>query len=262
MKGETLAVPDGENQTFILHPTQDTKEPTQRPHLSTAEMSQDATPPAGKQTPSIRLCEDTLRADVRKNLHLTKKPHSDDIIILVKVQGPFADVFPALTTKLREMCDTIDYEVYSHSDGTNVAEMSSNQTSQQHAGPTDLLTGWLKDDSSEDMWKIPPLTPKHTATPPTTSRTHFSHSQPTSWEQSQDATLHAPRNLLSHSPPGTLSYRQLPPTSNPEPQPYPSIAGQPGSTQDPTGGEGKNKDVKLNNALYNLRNRPSDGRQN
>ncbi|KAL2284906.1 hypothetical protein FJTKL_08463 [Diaporthe vaccinii] len=103
-------------------------------------MSQDATPPAGKQTPSIRLCKDTLRADVRKNLHLTKKPYSNNIIILVRVQGPFADVFPALTTKLREMCDTIDSEVYSHSASTNVTEMSPNQTSQQHAGPTDLLT--------------------------------------------------------------------------------------------------------------------------
>lgn len=227
-------------------------------------MSQGATSPAGEQTPSVRLCEDTLRADVRRNLHLINKPHSDDIIILVRVRGPFTDVFPALTTKLRDMCNTIDFEVCfqgqdGDSAGTKATEMPPNQTGQQHAEPTDLLSDWLKDDGSVDMWKIPPApTPKHTASPSTPSRTHFSHLQPTSWEPSQDATFHAPRDLLNHSPPGTLSYRQLPPTSNPEPRSYPSTASQPGGTQGPTSGEGENQDVKLENALYNLRNRPSD----
>lgn len=227
-------------------------------------MSQDATSPAGKQTPSIRLCEDTLRADVRRNLHLTNKPHSDDIIILVRVQGPFTDVFPALTTKLREMCDTIDLEVYSqgqdgNSAGTRATEMPPSQTGQQHAEPTDLLLDWFKDDRSDGMWKIPPApTPRSTASPSTPSRTHFSHFQPASWEPSQDAASHAPPNLLDHSPPGTLSYRQLLPTSNPEPKSHPSTASQPGGTRGPTSGKGENQDVKLENALYNLRNRPSD----
>ncbi|KAI7774500.1 hypothetical protein LA080_008289 [Diaporthe eres] len=91
---------------------------------------------------------------------------------------------------------------------------------------------------------------------------HSSHLQPTPWAPSQHVIFQATRDPLSYSPPGTLSYRQLLPTSNPEPQPYPSIAGQPGITQGPASGEGKDKEVKLDNALYNLRNRPLDGSQN